>query len=288
MDSRFQNSKEPGWTKNVKSQALQGVEILTIQPSTSSSEVYEYDLPTNSILMFGPASGFLVKCTIEKEKDDKTWETVPEGEASTLALQPNWFEHLIKDVGVFQNNTRLNCHDVPRSADPFINTYLLAHMHPEIKKYLLPEPQNPGNCVPISKSDWNLGEATSVWRKYSKTVFGNSKLVFRYIPPFTFPFYQDANFCIERSPAVIPMHLVGKMTISVYFKETLDNIFMRPSTNTAKYRVRIENMDLIVEEARCKVSFERQFLSSKKLFYYDGMTRLALAENIASGDLHHR
>ena len=72
MDSRFMNSKEPSWTKNVKSQALQGVEILTIQPTTSSPEVYEYDLPTNSMVMFGPASGFLVKCVFEKEGADKT------------------------------------------------------------------------------------------------------------------------------------------------------------------------------------------------------------------------
>lgn len=288
MDNRFQNSKEPGWSKNVKGQALQGVEILTIQPSTSSSEVYEYELPTNSMLLFGPASGFLVKCTIEKEGADAKWATAPAADAATMALQPNWFEHLIKDVGVFQNNTRLNCHDVPRAADPFINSYIFAHMHPEIKKYLFPEPQNPGRCVPRLKKDWSLSEDTSGWRQYAEKVLGNSKLVFRYVPSFTFPFYQDANFCIERPPAVIPMPLVGKMTISVYLKEAMDNIFMRTTENTAKYRVRIESMDLIVEEARCKVSFERQFLSSKKLFYYDGMTRLALAENIANGDLHHR
>lgn len=289
MDSRFQSGLEPTWTKNVKTQALHGVEILTIQPTTSSPEVYEYDLPTNSMVLFGPASGFLVKCSLEKENEEKTWDPIPVGDASALCLQPNWFEHLIKDVGVFQNNTRLNCHDVPRSADPFINTYLFAHMHGEIKKYLFPEPQNPGNCVPLKQADWSLSEAGSKWRTYSKQVFGKNKLWFRYVPAFTFPFYQQANFSVDgRPPAVIPMPLVGKMTISVYFKEATDIIFMKPDANKGKYRIRIESMDLIVEEARCKVQFEKQFLSGKKLFYYDGMTRLAIAENIATGDLNHR
>lgn len=290
MDSRFVNSKEPAWARNVRSQGLHGSEIITIQPTTSSPEVYEYDLPTNSMVMFGPASGFLVKCVFEKENTEtKAWDAIPAADSSKLGLQPNWFEHLIKDVGVFQNNTRLNCHDVPRSADPFINTYLFAHMHSEIKKSLFPEPQNPGNCVPLTKADWSLTTDTSKWRKYADNVFGKNKLWFRYIPAFTFPFYQQPNFSIDgKPPAVIPMPLVGKMSISVYFKDTTDLIFMKPVANVDKYRLRIESMDLIVEEARCKVQFEKQFLSGKKLFYYDGMTRLAIAENIASGDLNHR
>lgn len=288
MDIRLQNSTEPSWHKNVRNQALQGVEILTIQPTTSSPEVWEYDLPNNSLLLFGPASGFLVKCLFEYQEEN-VWKPVPLAEASKLALQPNWFEHLVKDVGVFQNNTRVNCHDVPRSADPFINTYIFSHMHTETKKYLFPEPQNPGHCAPVSTTDWALDVETSKWRSYAKTVFGKQRVAFRWVPSFTFPFYQQANFCIDgRPPAVIPMHLVGKMTISVYFKEGLNNIFMQPATNTTKYRVRIDSMDLILEEARCRTTFERQFLSSKKLFYYEGMTRLAIAENIAAHDLHHR
>lgn len=290
MDSRFQNSREPGWQKNVKNQALQGVEILTIQPTTSSPEVYEYDLPTNSILLFGPASGFLVKCIFEMyDAEDKIWKPIPEDEAEKMALQPNWFEHLIKDVSVFQNNNRLNCHDVPRNADPFINSYIFAHMHPEIKKYLFPEPQNPGNCVPVSKTDWAMDNDKGAWRKYATGVLGNPKLQFRYIPSFTFPFYQQPNFCVDgKPPAVIPMPIVGKITISVYFKNPLDNIFIQPAANTTKYRVRIESMELVVEEARCKPSFEKQFLSGRKLFFYEGMTRLGLAENITASDLNHR
>jgi hypothetical protein len=289
MDSRFENNKEPGWAKNVKNQALHGVEILTIQPTTSSPEVYEYDLPTNNLVLFGPTAGFMVKCIFEMEGADKSWKTVPVAECSNVLLQQNWFEHLIKDVAVFQNNTRVNCHDVPRSADPFINTYLYAHMHPETKKYLFPEPQNPGNCVGVKHEDWSLEVEDSKWKAYAKKVFGNNRLVFRYVPTFTFPFYQQTNFCVDgKPPAVIPMPLVGKMTITVFFKDSLNNIFMQPATNATKYRLRIESMELMVEEARCKVSFEKQFLGGKKLFYYEGLTRLAIAENIAAGDLNHR
>lgn len=289
MDSRFQNNQEPVWPKNVKAQALHGVEILTIQPTTSSPEVYEFDLPTNSIVMFGPASGFLVKCIIEKEGEDKSWSSIPAEDASKFTLQPNWFEHMIKDIGVFQNNTRLNSHDVPKSADPFLHTYLFAHMHPETKKYLFPEPQNPGNFMPTKKADFDLATETSLWRTYAKNLFSKHMITFRYIPPFTFPFYQQANFCVDgKPPAVIPMPLVGKMTISLYMKDSLINVFMKPATNVGKYRFRIFSIELIVEEARCKVSFEKQFLSGKKLFHYEGMSRVAIAENIASSDLNHR
>ena len=265
-------------------------EILTIQPTTSSPEVYEYDLPGNSLMLFGPASGFLVKCLFEyQDEADKLWKPIPKSEATKLAIQPNWFEHLIKDVGVFQNNTRLNCHDVPRSADPIINTYLFAHMHPETKKYLFPEPHNPGNGIPVKKADFAMDVATSTWRKYSEKIFSNPRVLFRYIPTFTFPFYQQANFCVDgKPPAVIPMPLVGKMTVSVYFKDAMDNIFMQPADNTTKYRLRIENMDLIVEEARCKSTFEKHFLSGRKQFFYEGMMRIALAENISTSDLNHR
>lgn len=289
MDTRFQNSVEPTWAKNVKNQALHGVEMLTIQPTTSSPEVYEYDLPTNSLVLFGPASGFLVKCSLEKENADKTWDPIPLADATSVCLQPNWFEHLIKDVGVFQNNTRLNCNDVPRSADPFLNTYLFAHMHSEIKKGLFPEPQNPGRCVGLDKDDWDLTNEDGQWRKYAKQVFGKNKLWFRYVPAFTFPFYQQTNFSVDgRPPAAIPMPLVGKMTISVYLKDNTDIVFMKTAGNTGKYRVKIESMELVVEEARCKVQFEKQFLSGKKLFFYEGLTRNAIAENIAAGDLNHR
>lgn len=289
MDSRFQNSKEPSWQKSVRNQALHGVEIQTIQPTTSSAEVYEYDLPTTGLIMFGPATGFVVRCVIEvQDAATAKWSTASQAESLKMALQPNWFEHLIKDVAVFQNNTNLNCHDVPRSADPFINTYIYAHMHPEIKRYIFPEPQNPGNCVPVDLNDWAL-HADSKWDVYSKHVLGQSKLMFRYIPSFTFPFYQQPNFSVDgRPPAVIPMALVGKMTVSVYFREGMNNIFIRKEGNDLKYRVRIESMDLSVEEARCKPSFEKQFLNSRKMFYYDGLTRMCLAENIAATDLSHR
>jgi len=288
IDSRFQNSKEPTWTKNVKTQALHGVEILTLKPTTTSAEVYEYELPNASLLLFGPASGFLVKCIFEGQAEDKTWKPLADADGAKVQLQPNWFEHIIKDVVVFQNNTRLNCHDVPRPVDPFINSYIFAHMHPETKKYLFPEPQNPGHCVPVTKADWAMDVATSKWRTYASRVFSNNRLTFRYVPSFTFPFYQQPNFAVDGPPpAVIPMPLVGKMTISVFFKESLNNIFMQPADNTTKYRLRLESMDLIVEEARCKANFERQFLSGRKLFYYNGLTRLAQAENIAGADLHH-
>ena len=291
MDSRFVYADWPTWKNGIK-QGLQGTELITIQPTNKSPFLYEYELPTNSVLLFGPLSGFIVKGIFQSKKKaegDATYDSIAGEKTSSVALQPNWFEHLIKDIRVFHGNNAINAHDVPRGADPFLNTYLYAHMYKDIKKYLFPESPNPGHCVGTLEKDWSLTDENSVWRQYGSQVFGDKTVVFRYIPPFLFPFYQQTNFCVDgRPPAALIMPLVQKMTISLQFKDNFSGIFMAAAADLNKYRFKIESIELVVEEARLNPVFEKRILSEKRTIAYPGLSRFAMSENVPASAPNHR
>ena len=288
VDQRFVHGVIPKWNTSFK-QNLWGTEIVTIEPSTKSDTVFEFDLPNNATLLFGPNSGFVVKGIFEKQNADKSWDVVPAADFATVVLQPNWFENAIKSIDVFHNNTQLKAHDVPRYSDTFVNSYLYAHMHPEIKKCLCPEPCNTGNGIPTKPNSWVGSDANSEWAKYSKTIYNNNSLKFRYIPPFTFPFYQESNFCrAGRPPAALPMPVLGKVSIIMTIKDSMSALFAKADGVTKEYRFSLEYIKLVVEEARLNPAYEKTYLSQKNVLAYEGITHFGLAENITSGVMSHR
>jgi hypothetical protein len=292
MDSRLTYPKMPSWNKGFN-QALQGTDILVIPPTNSDARFnYEFEFPHNGVLLFGPMSGFLVKGVFESKApgaDDSTFVKLGADSGGNVALIPNWFEHLIKDISVYHGNVPVQTHDVPKHAEPFINTYLYAHMHSDTKDCLFPEPSNPGRCVGVSEKDWSFSDESCTWRKYSEKAFENGKITFRFIPPFLFPFYQDPNFCAtRRPPAALPMQIIGKMSVSLMLKEKFDGIFLKPENNLNTYRFTIQSIQLVMEEARLNLSYERKFLNRKEPILYPGMTRIGSFENIASGLLNYR
>jgi len=293
MDSRFVYPDPPGKRYGEK-QALQGTELVTILPSNKSDTLYEFELPSKqSTYLFSARTGFKVKGVFEFKASataaDNTYDKIPEADYATLQLQPNWFEMLVKSVDVFHNNASVRCHDVPRYADMWLNTYLYSVMDDEIKRCLFPETNSPGRAVPTKIDGWTLA-ANSEWHEYSKKLFGKPSIVFRYVPTFVFPFYQQANFCShgERPPAAIPMSILNKMTISLQLKEKFDGIFRQTAANTKAYRFRIESIELMVEEARLSSPFERSYLSRTKPLLYSGVTKFGIVENINNAVLQHR
>ena len=299
VDARFVSGNPPKW-KNGQNQKLQGTEFLTIPPSSKSATHYEYELSgLNSAILFGPCSGFRVKGTFEvkasKEALDSTYTLIPEDEYAKVQLMPNWFENLVKSVDVFHNNTQIKCDDVPRYADQFVNTYIYSRMDKEVRDYLFPEPHNPGRCVPLKKGGFSK-EADSEWHEYSKTVFNKRAIEFRHTPTHTFPFFQQPEFGAYGSklPVVIPMSVLEKLTFAINFKESTDCIFKKLGTgpevlaNTKVYRFRIISIDLVVEEARLNVAFEKSLNKRTTPILYQGVTRYGMVENIQAGVLAHR
>lgn len=287
LDQRFVHSDIPKWNSTFR-QNLWGTELVTIEPSTKSDTVFEFDLPNNSTLLFGPNSGFIVKGIFEKQNADNTWDVVPAADYGTVVIQPNWFENAIKSIDVFHNNTQVKAHDVPRFSDVFVNSYLYAHMHPEIKKCLCPEPCNTGNAVPKTRNDWVGSSATCSWANYSKTIYTNG-IKFCYIPPFTFPFYQQSNFCrAGRPPTALPMPVLGKMCVIVTMKDNFTQLIAKAAAVTSQYRFVLESIKLVVEEARLNPTYEKTYLSQKNVLAYEGNTHFGLAENITEGVMSHR
>lgn len=292
IDSRFIYGESPKWKQGQK-QFLWGSEYLTITPTSKSSTLFEFELPTGSTLMFGNQSGFYIKGYLQVKDSattaDTSFATVAAAQAADVALIPNWFEHLIKDIQLYHGNMPLNPHDVPRYSDAYLNSYLYAYMYPETKKCLLPEPHNPGHNVGIDSGSISLTEASSVWQTYAPTVLGTRKLEFRHVPLHTFPFVQQPNFCTDgRPPAAIPLPVLQKMTIQLQFKEDQSHIFMKKAGNAKVYRFKIESIELIVEEARLNPSLEKSYLNQKGMLYYSGLTKFAMAENINASVQQHK
>lgn len=292
IDERFSSLKPSTWQKSFN-QALQGTDLFTISPTNSDAALnYEFELPNKSVLLFGPLSGFLVRGAFQSKSDgenDDKFTKMDTDCGSEVALVPNWFEHLIEDIKVYHGSNLILANDVPKQADPFLNTYLYAHMQSDTKDCLFPEPHNPGRCVGQSEKDWSFTDETCVWRKYSKIALEPDEIVFRFVPPFQFPFYQDSNFCLaERPPIAVPMQVLGKMSVVLRLKEKSDGIFLRAENNSKHYRFNIKSIHLIVEEARLNSSFEKRFLNRKEPLIYPGMTRIGTYENINTGVLSYR
>lgn len=292
IDSRFVYNEPPKWKQGQK-QFLWGSEYITITPTTKSATLYEFELPTGSTIMFGGQSGFYVKGFFEFKADadaaDSTYAMIPTAQSADFALIPNWFEHMLKDPQLYHGNMLLNPHDVPRYSDAYLNSYLYAHMYPETKKCLLPEPHAPGNSVGLSTSSLSLTDATSTWQKYAAKLLGRRKMEFRYIPLHTFPFMQQTNFCTDgRPPAAVPLQVLQKMTIQLQFKEDYSQIFIKKSGNNKVYRFKIESIQLIVEEARLNPAMEKSYLNQKGMIYYSGLTKFAMAENINASVQQHK
>lgn len=293
MDSRLSFAKLPSWQRGFN-QALQGTELHTIPPSSLDAHSnYEFELPSNATLLFGPMAGFLVRGTFQSKAsataEDSSFVQLTGASGSEVALTPNWFEHLVRDITVYHGSSCIQAHDVPRSADPFINTYLYSHMRQDTRNYLFPEAHNPGRCVGLWEGDWSLTDEDSVWRKYARAAFEPGEITFRYIPTFLFPFFQQPNPTGEGMlPSVVPLQGAGKMTVTLMLKEKRDGIFLRAEGNTKVYRFNIHSVHLVVEEARLNLTFERKFLSRREPLVYHGVSRIGIYENIAAGALNYR
>lgn len=291
IDSRFIHGEPPKWRQGQK-QFLWGSEYITISPTNKGSNLFEFELPMGSTIMFGNQTGFYVRggfqCKETAEAADSTYDKVPVGDAASVALIQNWFEHLFKDPQLYHGNMPLNPHDVPRYSDAYLNSYLYAHMYPDLKRCLMPEPHHPGNMVDPMPDGIAL-TGTNTWQTYAKTIFDKAKVEFKYVPLHVFPFMQQTNFCVDgRPPAALPLQVLQKMTVQLQMKEDQSSLFLPKADNKKVYRFKIDTIDLIVEEARINPNLERPFLNQKAPIYYSGLTKFAMAENVSASVQQHK
>ena len=281
-DARLESHPPAKWRAPGKNQ-IKGTNIVALEPTTKTETLYEFELGSTEVLGFGLYSGFMVDGQFETQATaNDAWTVCGADEATKVTVQPNWFEHMVKQIDVFHINAEINPHDVPVTADAFLNSYLLAYMDHFTKMFLCPEPCNPGNAVTVEKEGWRA-TATSDYAKYAKHIFGK-EVKFRYIPLFKFPFYQSPNFVLDgKKPTALPMSLIGSLHIRLYLKDDCTKIFKKIDGNNANYRFKIKSIQLMVEEMRMGPTAEKQFTNQRRQLEFAGVTKLGMAHNIPTG-----
>lgn len=289
-DQRLMYADLPSWQLGTR-QALQGsdyMEVVSTGKISSVPQQVDFDIQSQKCLLFGPMSRFVVQGAFQVQaKAADPWKNCDEDEIIKVVLQPNWFEHLVKEVSIFHNNYRIASSNEARFIAPFLNTYLYNYMEPTSKKLLCPESCHPAYCVPGKKDSWSA--TNDDWKKYAAGVFANKAIRFNYIPLFMFPFYQGSNFFPDcTSASMLPMPVLGRLQIRFTFFDKHDHIFRKVQNNTSSYRFAFDAMSLYLEEARLPLAYEKQFLNAKKQLVYPGVTRLQLIEPVPNGSTTYR
>ena len=286
MDPRLNYPAVPVLSAN--KQVLQNVSTRTLEPISKVGNSYEFEIASNSIVLFGPETGFYITGSFQGKAEGSTeFETIPLTDYQLVKVQPNWLEHCIKSIDVFHHHSNTRPHETPPFVEAFLNTYLSAVMDKFQKKYLFYESSSPGNGVPVTKDGWTL-TANSEWHKYSKTVFGEDSISFNYIPLHLFPFFQGPNFIMEGPLNGIPMQGLGKLAVRLNFKDSFDHIFRKLATNNKSYTFNLESVTLKYDEAHLSPAYEKQFLNTKRMLNFSGVTKFGLTENIPAQVQSHR
>lgn len=273
-----------------KGQILKGRDYAEVSPSNKidiDPQQVTFHIDNYRHLLFGPMTWFNVEGAFQVQAAGSTaWKNCDASEIEKVVLQPNWFEHLVHEVTVFCNNTHhLTTTNEGCFVAPFLNTYLYGMMNPESKKLLCPERCHPANCLPGKKDSWSV--TADDWTSYAKHVFANKAFRFHYVPPFLFPFHQGANFGTDTS-AMLPLPLIGSLQVTFRFRDTQDHIFRKAQDNDNSYRFAFSDMSLTLQQARLSEAEERLMRTSKKDFWYSGVTRMQLVETVPSGALTYK
>jgi len=294
-DPRFEYGPLPNWRGGTK-QILNGTEYIVLEntnqftPGVSPHQV-DLEIEVKRPVIFDTMTRFIVEgCFESKEnQDDAVWTKCLEADYANVAVCPNWWETLVRNMALFHGTYEVKCHDEPFYSPSYLNTCLYWLMDPSIRKLLCAEECHPGNAVPTKKEGWNF-DAESDWHKYAKHIFTGNNIKFNWAPLFFFPFYQGSNFVYDEvPPRAVPINLVGKLTARFTFKDDFTSIFNRKAGNTKSYRFNLLKFDVAVEEARLNIGEEKRLysLNKKNVLCFNGVTKICKPENIPSGVFVH-
>lgn len=299
-DGRFDFSQSAALPK--ERPVVLGTEMVVFEPTPKIDKdtlpsLIEYDIYSTRPLLTGPLSRFRVKGSFEMQKPVAAgqvakWIPCPDTEWKNVILQPNWFEHLIKSYEIFYNHNRITTFNEARGVQPVLNSYLYHYMDESMKKTIFPEPCHPAWCTPDKKDSWAAGEETNkTWEDYAKHVFTGKIIQFEWSgPALAWPLWQAPTHWTDPSvpSKVLPLPLFGHIQARIYMVDDSSVIFRIAAQNTSKYRFRLHNMSLVMEEARLPNGAERQLYMSKRSLTYPGVTRLQLVETMQTSTMNYR
>lgn len=257
----------------------------------------EFELSSDKwALVGGPSCGILVEGTFQfsEAPNHAIWANCRADLIPHVMVCPNWFGNLIKEESIFDGNSSIPLHSEAPYVAPMVDTYLMAYMHPDDKKFYGPEPCNPCHAVPTKLEGGWLQEADSEWREAAKVLFTGRKIKFVYKPFHNFLFFQGTNEFIDgQVNNAIPFPYYHANRKSLIYRLTFnshDRIFKRADTKpTNQYRFHFDRISVIMTVAKLSTNFDRQISSFKRKTYpYRGVTRIMMAENIPEGTTSHK
>lgn len=298
-DRRFYFREPSSWRARTQKSGVHCEEYVLRPKTTEINNQIEFEFPNDGPVAFGPMTGFVVRGVFERRTRATEaavageWDLAPAADSANILLQPNWFEHLVKSVEVYHDNQKVSVHNTPKFADPYLHEYLFAYMDPLLKDCLFTEAQNPGHTCHANKVNWMTGAAAtdaSQFADYAKHVLGVTPVEFLFVPPFVFPFYQSPNFSAAEHLNVLPMHQLGRMTVTLSFRDSFENVIAATTAEGKKhdYRFRLLNCDLQCQYARCSDQLHAALRRERRTLYFGGLTKRALAESPPAGTLSHR
>lgn len=293
MDSRFEFSDPVSWRNGTK-QKIFGSEYTILQPTKPIEEKpkqIEFELMSNNPLMFGNMCRFHVKGRFEHRADaTAAWSVIPAADYQKVMLSPNWFENLIQSIDLYHANGIIRCSDESNFIPAQLNTYLYSVMDKNVKKFLCPEAQSPGYCVPSLNKKWDKN--STEWKTYADLVFNQNVVNFSWIPLHTFPFFQSPNFLLDTTSlkALPALQNLGRLTFRLTLKDDFDCIWRKAADNTAEYRFKFMGMTLSLEEARVNPIYDKMLFpitGNKSKIHYPGVVKIMSAESISNQVFFH-
>lgn len=284
--------------RNAKTQKSFGTEWIRIEPESALEPQPRQvclELQSNRPFLFNNMTRFEIKVDFEKRSTaagateaEKKWKSVKAADADNMCLAPNWWEKLLSSIDIYHNNTPICNSDESNYVSYELSTFLYSMMDPFLKKFLAPQKCHPANGIPTKLDSWKPGG--DEWKQYAAHLFAKAGPVFSYLPLFLFPFYQYPNFILDGPQAALPMHLIGKLTVRVNFRESWKNIFKVDAGCTDEFRVSLKSFALMMEEDRMNgtMSIPKSVKPSQSQIVYKGVYKESRCETIKNKEQFFR
>lgn len=287
----FQYQGGPTWM-NAKSDFLSS-EYFYIDPIKKideSTNAVEFELFSDKWwLVGGPGCAIVIEgaFVMAAAATPTKYDLCREEEIERVMVCPNWIGQLIKEETIFDGNTAIKIHSEAPGVAPFLDTYLMAHMHKDDRKFFCPDAHHPANGVPTKCDKGWKQEADSQWRSYAATIFDGKAIRFNYKPLHNFLFFQGCNEFIDGQVSnALPLPALGKLTYRIIFHDH-SRIFNRKANNTDLYRFRFDSVRLVMTAAKLSPHFDKQLSSKRMRMAFRGVTRNMIAENVTFGVTTH-
>ena len=291
----LQSATESNW-QNVKSQSILRSDMIEVVGIESHNNTYLFEIEGNSnAITFDNACGFYVNVEFKKHKITTPNEFVfiPVEDKVNVLVQRNWWEFLIKDFNVYHTHELIHIHDYPTTVDPYLNTFLYSKMDPLNLKLRAPGKHHPARTCLTDKDSWS--HSSENWKTYADLIFGDTDILFKWIPLNKFPFNQNVNYEPHKKIVALPMPAIGKLQFQLTLTDDTSSVFniINASLTTGfKYKVILKSIKLCYKEIVLNPNIERLFYentstvkSSSLLF--PGTSIFGFSENIPAGISHH-